>query len=915
MLADRYAIEREIGRGGMATVFLARDLRHDRPVALKVLLPELAAVVGSDRFLSEIRVTANLQHPHLLPLFDSGSADGLLFYTMPYVEGESLRARLVRERPMPIDEAVRIGVAVAGALDYAHRRGVIHRDLKPENILLLDGQPVVADFGIALAVAKAGGARVTETGISLGTPHYMSPEQATGDRQLDGRSDVYSLGCVVYEMLTGEVPHTGSSMQAVIARLLTDTPTNVRTLRPRVPEHVASAVMTALEKLPVDRWRSAQAFAAALERPPGAADRPTKSPVDTATVHPPVTTSAIRRRSTWRLIAVVGAVSTVAGTATWLWRNIPEPASSPPVRFTLVMPEGQRLIPSIPFVAMAPDAGAVVYAGPAARRLDERQTILQRPMLYYRPIGDLRARPIPATDGAVDATFSPDSRWLAFVTEGRLFKVPVSGGDRVTVLAGENTPGLTVLGATWGENGIVVTTRQGLVRVSADGGPPTRLTTTDTARGEVFHDEPRFFGDANTVAFKVRFKGDTAHTEVVSLDTRKRRLLPAPPGWDLVGMMDRLLVVARKGTVATVPFNVAGWRTMGEPLPVLDSVLSSRGVSITPRGSLAYVRGRSGNKLAIVDEHGGDAGGSDEEVPIISNPRFSPDGRRIALEAVFGTSLRGGQDVWVYDLTARVFSRVTTDAGSWTLTWSPNGRRIAYRAGRPAAKELWWISADGNGAQERLYTAPDGVELRAPTFSPDGKRLIFTAQPSMAPPRDAGAQRVKLTSADLWMISLPGDSAGRRAVPLIESPPNETDPRISPDGSWLAYTSDESGQPEVYVRAFPGLGDRIRVSAAGGAAPVWARDGRRLFYRENARLIAATLEPLVGPSRAASLSVVNRQPLFQGRVLLESGDEVSYDVHPDGKRFVVIRPAMDPEIVVVLNWVSELRERTGLPRR
>src|SRR5881296_3388687 len=213
-LRDRYEIEREIGAGGMATVYLARDLRHDRPVALKLLNPELGAVLGVERFLSEIRVTANLQHPNLLPLFDSGAANGLLFYVMPFVEGESLRARLDREKQLPVDEAIRVATAVASALDYAHSHGVIHRDLKPENILLQAGQPVVADFGIALAVSNAGGARITQTGLSLGTPQYMSPEQATGDRVIDGRTDIYSLGAVLYEMLAGDPPHTGSTAQA-----------------------------------------------------------------------------------------------------------------------------------------------------------------------------------------------------------------------------------------------------------------------------------------------------------------------------------------------------------------------------------------------------------------------------------------------------------------------------------------------------------------------------------------------------------------------------------------------------------------------------------------------------------------------------------------------------------------------------
>src|SRR5215216_8157450 len=241
-LADRYDIEREIGAGGMATVYLARDLRHDRHVALKVLKPDLGAVLGVDRFLSEIKVTANLQHPNLLPLFDSGEAEGLLFYVMPYVEGESLRARIAREKQLPVHEAIRIATSVASALDYAHRHGVIHRDLKPENILLHEGQPLVADFGIALAVSNAGGNRITQTGLSLGTPHYMSPEQAAGDRAVDARTDQYALAALTYEMLTGEPPHTGATAQVVIARLMTETPRSISSARPAVPKAIDTAV-------------------------------------------------------------------------------------------------------------------------------------------------------------------------------------------------------------------------------------------------------------------------------------------------------------------------------------------------------------------------------------------------------------------------------------------------------------------------------------------------------------------------------------------------------------------------------------------------------------------------------------------------------------------------------------------------
>ena len=267
-LTGRYEIEREIGRGGMATVYLARDVRHARRVALKVLNPDLGAVLGAERFLAEIRVTANLQHPNLLPLFDSGEVDGQLFYVMPYVDGESLRHTLDREKQLPIAEALRLGVAVADALDYAHRHGVIHRDLKPENILLHEGQPLIADFGIALAISNAGGARITQTGLSLGTPQYMSPEQAAGDRAVDGRSDIYSLGAVLYEALAGEPPHMGGTVQAIVSKVLTEIPPSVRVRRPTVNEHVAAAIARALEKLPADRWATAREFATALQTAP-----------------------------------------------------------------------------------------------------------------------------------------------------------------------------------------------------------------------------------------------------------------------------------------------------------------------------------------------------------------------------------------------------------------------------------------------------------------------------------------------------------------------------------------------------------------------------------------------------------------------------------------------------------------------
>ena len=266
-LEGRYAIERELGEGGMATVYLADDLKHERKVALKVLKPELAAVVGAERFLAEIKTTANLQHPHILPLFDSGEADSFLFYVMPYVEGEDLREKLDREHQLPVDDALRIATNMAEALDYAHRQGVVHRDIKPANVLLLDGKPVIADFGIALAVGMAGGGRLTETGISVGTPFYMSPEQATGDQHVGPASDIYSLAAMLYEMLTGDPPYVGSTAQAVLGKIIQGGPASATEIRKSVPANVDAAIRKALETLPADRFAGAQEFANALADP------------------------------------------------------------------------------------------------------------------------------------------------------------------------------------------------------------------------------------------------------------------------------------------------------------------------------------------------------------------------------------------------------------------------------------------------------------------------------------------------------------------------------------------------------------------------------------------------------------------------------------------------------------------------
>src|SRR5512135_1239092 len=326
-LADRYRLERELGQGGMATVYLAHDPKHDRKVAIKVLKPELAAVLGADRFVQEIRTTAALQHPHILPLFDSGQADGFLYYVMPYIEGETLRTKLDREHQLSIAEAVKITTEVADALDYAHRHGVIHRDIKPENILLHDGRPMVADFGIALAVSAAAGGRMTETGLSLGTPHYMSPEQATAEKEITARSDVYSLASVLYETLTGQPPHVGGSAQQIIMKIIAEPVAAVTTLRKSVPPNVAAALTKALEKLPADRFGTAKAFADALGN------------ASFTTMHASAAggrAASPRLGNPW-LVAAMGVVSLAAGIGVGALLTRHPPPVPRVVRFTLPM--------------------------------------------------------------------------------------------------------------------------------------------------------------------------------------------------------------------------------------------------------------------------------------------------------------------------------------------------------------------------------------------------------------------------------------------------------------------------------------------------------------------------------------------------------------------------------------------------
>ncbi len=855
-LAEHYAIERQVGAGGMATVYLARDLKHDRAVALKVLRPELAAVLGIERFLSEIRVTAHLQHPHILPLFDSGQAGGLIYYVMPHVEGESLRQRLEREKQLPIDEALRLAGGVASALDYAHRHGVVHRDIKPENILFQDGQAVVADFGIALALSAAGGSRLTETGLSLGTPQYMSPEQATGDRLIDARSDIYSLASVLYEMLAGEPPHTGPTVQSVIAKVLTDRPRPLRQLRESVPPHVEAAVLKALAKVPADRFQTAAEFVDALARPGWALATPAR-----------LGRSALRDVAPW---AVAGLAT---GLALWAWlRPRSEPLARPVARFTLALPLSAPLAEAGPTVALSPDGSRIVYVSSGATGNQ----------LFSRKLDQLEPVLLAGTQTVRSPFFSPDGRWVAYFSSGKLYKLPLGGGQATTVA---DAPGLA-FGATWGSTDtIVFRSDSGLMAVPAAGGEPRLLLKSDTSRGETYS-FPHYLPGAKALLFQIRSRG-VDRLGALTLATGKLTRFEQTGSNPQYVSSGHVVLATRTGRLLAVPFDPSRLEITGSALPVAEGVVVGPGggarMGMSRDGAFAYVSGAMVLRELVMVDRSGSARPLPAEPQGYVAPRISPDGRRIAVE-VDDPDLVSA-DVWVYDIAHHTRTRLTFDQTGHRPIWTPDGRRIVYSRGQFSQADLYWIPADGSGPAESLLVAPD--DQWAGAVTPDGRTLLFRA---------GGGGPVR----SIYTLSLEGP---RTPQPFLANQFENHSPALSPDGHWVAYVSNELGRVEVYVRPFPGPGGRWQVSLDGGTEPLWAPNGRELFYRNGTKMmVAATaLHP--------TFTVGARRELFDGNYV---GDPVhrSYDVTRDGRSFVFVRsPKLSGEFIIVLNWFDQLREQ------
>jgi eukaryotic-like serine/threonine-protein kinase len=885
-LSERYRIERELGAGGMATVYLAHDLKHDRRVAIKVLKPELAAVLGAQRFIAEIKTTAALQHPHILPLFDSGSADGLLYYVMPYIQGETIRERLNRETQFGIDDAVRIAREVADALDYAHRNNVIHRDIKPENILLHDGRAMVMDFGIALAVSAAAGGRMTETGLSLGTPHYMSPEQATAEKEITARSDVYSLASVLYEMLAGDPPFTASSAQAVIMKIVTETAPPVAARRKTVPPNVAAALSTALEKLPADRFDSAKAFGDALSNPAFAT-----AVTSGATRAAPVA-RGIGRRELAAWVAVAGLTIAVI----WLARgsSATPSGSAEPVKFELPLPGAAALGAGAgPEMALSLDGRTLVYQaqGPNGIRLARRA------------MSDTTGIVIPGTEGGSFFALSPDGKSVVYMVDSLLKKVPIEGGPPTTITTYRGQQ------MSWGPNDVIViggtVNSGGFMRVPAAGGVARQFAFPDTLHGERSMRWPRILADGKTVLYTswpANSLLPNARIGIVSLEGGAQTILDLPGAYAF-GVFDGRLVYARPdGPIMSVPIDIERRRVLGEPSVLIAGVEMGLGgaskATLSDNGTLLYQTGTNDRTLVLADRAGRTKTLATSGFQY-QQPRFSPSGKQIAV-SVNDIAANAG-DVWVIARDGTTKSKLpATETSRWRYLpeWTADGKRLLFLASTRSpgtagiSGSLASQPADGSAAAEIMSGLDYASTSRGGyAVSRDGRTLLSTTG----------------RSAAMAIVSRSLGNADTTSKPFLTSSASVFAPTLSPDGKWLAYVSDESGKEEVYVRAFSGPPSRWPVSLDGGAEPRWSSDGRHIYYRSEARKLieaAATTSP--------TFAVSTRTVLFDDPYVKSPRHSAQYDVSADGSEFVMIRRGeTESKVLGIVNFQTVLARARG----
>jgi serine/threonine-protein kinase len=867
-LAGRYTIEGELGAGGMATVYLAHDVKHDRKVALKVLRPELAAVIGAERFLAEIKTTANLQHPHILPLHDSGEVDGTVFYVMPFVEGESLRDRLNHEKQLPVGDAVPIATEVAGALDYAHRQGIIHRDIKPENILLHDGRALVADFGIALAASSAAGTRMTETGMSLGTPHYMSPEQAMGERDLDARSDIYALGCILHEMLSGEPPFTGPTAQAIVAKVLTDDPAPISKLRRTVPSHLEDTILTALEKLPADRFASAADFASAMQDEGGRGGM--------RNARSRARDRVSRRRVLWPI--GFAAVTTLA---LWGWlRPSTSPLEQPPSRLAVILPNLGGASTSLQRqLALTPDGSALLYTAIAP---DGENRTMRRDL--DEPQSTVVPGVVPFLSGYV---ISQDGREFigSDAADQQMYRYPITGRN-LTRLPPE--AGGTSL-AAWDAAGTlwltVPTNDRGMVRLESDGNVTYPLGS-GTAGLVMMQILP---GDRTALVTRAPVGTSSGVAFLLDLQSGNTTLLVDESVVEIRYTAGHLVYVLQDGTMQAVPFDPSTLRVTGAPVTLAQGVAltgtSIAQFAVAANGTVAYIP-EEPRDLVFVDRSGAVRPATTENRNFHA-PLFSPDGQRVSVD--FNTA--DGRDVWLLSVDDGVLTRATFDRDGHDATWSPDGETLIYTS----------FLTDTVGTY-RTRPGSDDTELLFSSLQLGYTGLWLSDESALVTTGNA------LTAngfADIGIVR----NGGRGPIePLVATRFVEQFPALSPDDRWIAYSSRQSGRDEVYVRGLEG-GDPVQVSQSGGIEPAWGGDGRELFYRTGAgggshmAVAAVQADPV--------FTVTSRQTLFSVADMATATPHTNYGVSPDGRTFVMVRFNPLSRIMVIQNLPALVRKLSG----
>jgi serine/threonine protein kinase len=883
-----YEILSAIGAGGMGEVYRARDTRLDRTVALKVLPPHLAGRSElRERFEREARTIAGLNHPHICVLHDIGQQEGINFLVMEYLEGETLAQRLLRGA-LPLEQVLQYAVEIADALDKAHRNGVTHRDLKPGNIMITRMGIKLLDFGLAkwkhvsasansplseLSTADAtADVPLTAHGTILGTLQYMAPEQLEGN-DVDARADIFAFGAVVYEMATGKKAFQGKSSASVISAIMSSDPPPISKLQPMTPPALDRTVKRCLAKNADDRWQSAADLADQLKWISG-----TNSLTVVAAPPPAPIQKTWRWSIGWMAAILIASAAVGIGV---LYLKPTSPSARQVSRFTITLPVGDQLAELQNLViAVSPDGSRLVYVA-------SHDGV---PQLYLRSMDSLQASPLPGTENATAPFFSPDGQWIGFFADGNLKKISAAGGATVTLTASRGG----FLSAAWGPDGTILVNGLplglGITQIPDSGGSPKEVTTVNSKKGEIAHRLPMFLPGGKALLFLATTgtpNSSNMQIEAAQIGSGVRRTLGAggSPAYAPSGH----LIFAQAGVLMAAPFDAGRMEITGSAVPVLEGVMQSATSGLaqynfSDSGTLAYIPGslQGAHRLIFVDRKGTE---TPLEAParLYGYPRLSPDGRRVA--AGFD-----GQ-IWIYDLARQTLSRLTFQGDSLNLNpaWTPDGKHIVFQSSNGGPFNLYLQPADGSGAAERLTNSND-TRQAASTFSRDGQFLAFT-------------QTNSVTASDIWVMRMSDHSAQA----FLQTPANEGAPQFSPDGHWLAYSSNESGKMEVYVQPYPGPGGKWQISVSGGAEPVWNPNGRELFFRSGNKMMA------VDVSTQGTFTPGKPRMLFEGPYLQTNVALPNYSVSPDGERFLMTKDTepdrAKTQINVVLNWFEEVKRR------